>query len=173
MDYTLFPDSPAFHSIYRLANLENGKIYSDKFILHVVDLNQIKLADKKNKKSGLTQWAELFKAKTWEEVYSMITKTNNEGLANAAGAMLYFNEDFWAQKEADDRAYYQFNERYKNELIEKLSEENTDIKAENTSIKAENSSIKAENASLITTLADKEAEITRLKALLDAAKPAT
>ncbi len=93
----------------------------------------------------------------------MIAETKNEGLANAAGAMLYFNEDFWARKEAEDRAYFQFNERYKNKLIDDLSEENK-------SIKAENADLAASIADKDTEIADKDAEIARLKALIEESK---
>lgn len=49
-------------------NVKNHEIYSDKFILSVVNLNQIVLATEEDRKYGIDHWARLFKADTWEAV---------------------------------------------------------------------------------------------------------
>lgn len=44
LDYTLFEECPEFYATYKLQNVKNHKIYSDNFVLGVVDLSRIDLA---------------------------------------------------------------------------------------------------------------------------------
>ena len=57
LDYTLFPEYPEFHSVYKLKNDKNSMIYTDKFIIHVINLTCIDLATEKNLFYGIDQWA--------------------------------------------------------------------------------------------------------------------
>ena len=91
LDFTLFPEYPEFYSHYAMKNIINNNIYSDKFLLNVLDLNQINLATKEDIACGLQYWARLFKAKTWEdlhmlsseyEVFEDITDTVQKALAD-------------------------------------------------------------------------------------------
>lgn len=91
LDYTLFPEYPEFYSRYAMKNIINNNIYSDKFLLNVLDLNQINLATQEDIACGLQYWARLFKAKTWEdlhmlsseyEVFDDITDTVQQALAD-------------------------------------------------------------------------------------------
>ena len=66
-------------------------VYSDKFILSVVNLNQIELATKEDKEYQIDYWARIFKAKTWEEI-KMLAK-NNEYLQEAAESLYVSNAD--------------------------------------------------------------------------------
>ena len=47
-------------------------VYSDKFILSVVDLTKIELATEEDKQYQIDYWASLFKAKTWEELKMIV-----------------------------------------------------------------------------------------------------
>jgi len=91
LDYTLFPEYPEFYARYAMKNLSNNHIYSDKFLLNVLDLNKINLATKEDISCGLQYWARLFKAKTWEELHMLsseyeifedITDTIEQALAD-------------------------------------------------------------------------------------------
>lgn len=64
LDYTLFEEYPEFYATYKLKNIKNNHIYSDNFILSVVDLSRIDLATEEDKAYGIDYWAALFKAKT-------------------------------------------------------------------------------------------------------------
>lgn len=50
---------------------ENRELYSDKFVLSVVNLNQIDKATEEDRKYGIDRWAQLFKATTWEAIKTM------------------------------------------------------------------------------------------------------
>ncbi len=91
LDYTLFPEHPEFYARYAIKNIINNNIYSDKFLLHVLDLNHPELATEEDITCGLQYWAQLFKAKTWEdlhmlaseyEVFEDITDTVEQALAD-------------------------------------------------------------------------------------------
>ena len=91
LDYTLFPEHPEFYAHYAIKNIINNNIYSDKFLLNVLDLNHPELATETDITCGLQYWARLFKAETWEELHMLssehevfedITDTVEQALAD-------------------------------------------------------------------------------------------
>ena len=75
LDHPLFPKYPEFHAIYKILNEKNHIVYTDKFILHVIDLTHIELATEEDCYYEINQWASLFKAKTWEDIKMLAEKT--------------------------------------------------------------------------------------------------
>jgi len=51
-----------------MMNVKNHHIFTDKFILSVVNLKHIELATQEDRKWEIDYWAFLFKATTWEEL---------------------------------------------------------------------------------------------------------
>ena len=49
----------------KAGTVKNHLVYSDKFIISVVNLNQIELATKEDQDYNIDYWARIFKAKTW------------------------------------------------------------------------------------------------------------
>lgn len=91
LDYTLFPEHPEFYAHYAIKNIINNNIYSDKFLINVLDLHHPELATEEDIACGLQYWARLFKAETWEdlhmlsseyEVFEDITDTVEQALAD-------------------------------------------------------------------------------------------
>ena len=64
---------------------------SQRFVLSVVDLNQIDRATKEDKRYKIDYWARLFKAKTWEEMKKLVK--NNEYLEETARSIYVANAD--------------------------------------------------------------------------------
>ena len=91
LDFTLFSDAPEFYATYKLLNVKNHYLYSDKFTLSVVDLTQTELATEEDKANRIDYWARLFKAKTWEDV-KMLAQ-NNEYLEEAANSIYQANAE--------------------------------------------------------------------------------
>ena len=87
LDYTLFPDHPEFYATYKMTNMKNHQIYSDNFVLNVVDLSCINLATDEDKTYHIDSWARLFKATTWEEIKMLTVK--NEFISEAAETLLH------------------------------------------------------------------------------------
>ena len=132
LNFTPFEEYPEFYATYKLLNVKNHNLYSDKFILSVVDLTKTEMADKKDRAYLLDHWANLFKATTWEEI-KMITK-NNEYLEEASETLYSMNADETIRAQCRARAdYYRLHNtinRKMNELeskVEKLSFENEEL----------------------------------------------
>jgi len=49
LNFQPFPAYPEFHALYKLTNIKNGMVYSDKFLLNVVDLTHINLSTNADK----------------------------------------------------------------------------------------------------------------------------
>ena len=62
---------PEFYSKYRLSNIKDQKLYTDKFGINMLQLNQTDLATQNDIDNNLVHWAEIFKATTWEEFKSL------------------------------------------------------------------------------------------------------
>ena len=106
LDYTLFPEHPEFYATYKMLNVKNHHIYSDNFVLSVVDLTCIDLATEEDRLYHINDWARLFKATTWEEVKKMAQQ--NEYLQEASRSIFQFNTDEQMRKLCRDRVeYYQ------------------------------------------------------------------
>ncbi|MCR5197015.1 MAG: Rpn family recombination-promoting nuclease/putative transposase [Pseudobutyrivibrio sp.] len=75
LNYTLFEECPTFYSTYMMQDTHSHHIYSDKFAISVLNLNQIERATDEDKSYKIDYWARLFNAKTWEDL-NMLAKEN-------------------------------------------------------------------------------------------------
>ena len=91
LDFDLEHLSPEFYATFKLLNVKKHEIYSSKFTLSVVNLNQIELATEEDRKYGIDHWAQLFKADTWKAIKEMAHE--NEYVSDAAETLLQSNQD--------------------------------------------------------------------------------
>ena len=91
LDFTLHPSNPEFYATYKMLNIKNHLVYSDKFRLSVVNLKCIELATEEDKAYKIDYWARIFKAEAWEEI-RMLAK-ENEYLQEAANSLYVANAD--------------------------------------------------------------------------------
>ncbi|MBR4529982.1 MAG: Rpn family recombination-promoting nuclease/putative transposase [Lachnospiraceae bacterium] len=103
LDYTLFTDHPVFYSTYRLMD-ETGYLYSDKFIIGVVDLTRINLATDTDRRYNIDKWAQLFKSATWEDVKMLARQDVN--IRQAAETMYRLSAEDAIREEARGREDY-------------------------------------------------------------------
>lgn len=75
LDFSLFPEYPEFYATYKLINEKNHNVFTDKFILSVVDLKRTDIATIEDRQWKIDYWAALFKATTWEEI-KMLAQQN-------------------------------------------------------------------------------------------------
>ena len=134
LDFTLFPDYPEFYATYRLLNVKNHHLYSSKFSLSVIDLNQINLATDEDKAYGIDYWARLFKSKTWEEM-KMLAK-DNEYLDAAANSLFEANSDWMVRERCIARQLAERRERTLARDIQLLQEKNSSLAEMNSSLEA-------------------------------------
>ena len=107
-----------------MMNVKNHHVFSDKFILNVLDLTQIKLATDEDRLCELDYWAELFKAKTWEDLRMIAEK--NQYMSRAAEEMYARNADESIREQCRVREENLAYDRYvkeQMELLEKLQKE--------------------------------------------------
>lgn len=151
LDYDLKYLSPEFYATFKLLNVKNHEIFSDKFVLSVVNLNQIELATAEDRKYGIDHWARLFKADTWEAIKNMVKE--NEYISDAAETLLRSNQDLKIRSycEAVEEA------RRVRRGLERLVVEKDEALARKDEALARKDEA----------LAEKDAEIARLKALLE------
>ena len=91
LDFSLYPEQQEFYATYRMLNVKNHQLYSDKLTIGVIDLSRIELATEEDKAYKIDYWARLFKAKTWEDL-KMLAQ-NNEYLEEAAESIYKANAD--------------------------------------------------------------------------------
>jgi predicted transposase/invertase (TIGR01784 family) len=144
LDFTLHPKEPEFYATYKMLNVKNHLVYSDKFILSVVNLNQIELATKEDKAYNIDYWARIFKAKTWEEL-KMFAK-DNEYLQEAAESLYVANADEIVRQQCrarEDAERLQRTLERDNTLLKKqLANANEDLANANKDLANANARIK-------------------------------
>ena len=138
-----------------MQNVKNHNIYTDKFILHVIELNSIHMATEEDRNHEIDKWASLFKATTWEDIRMLID--DNPNLESAAETLYQLNMDEQLRETCERFYKAEARERgFKNNIV-RLTKENEELTGTITE--------------LTNTLVEKDLEITRLKALLEAQKP--
>ena len=91
LDFNLTGKLPAFFSTFHLADDNTHEIYSDKLQVSVLQLVHRNLATPEDSSWHLDEWADFFKATTWEEVFAL--SENNEYIASLAKTMYTVTED--------------------------------------------------------------------------------
>lgn len=115
LDFTPFPEYPEFYATYKLLNIKNQHLYSDKVTLCVVDLTHIELATDDDKAYEIDLWARLFKSTTWEEI-KMIAK-NNPVIIDACESLYRLNADEIARQRSRAREDAIARENALNQII--------------------------------------------------------
>ena len=125
LDFTLHPEAPEFYATYKMMNVKNHRLYSDKFILSVVNLKEIEVATEEDKAYKIDYWARLFRASTWEEI-KMVVK-ENEYLKEAAESLYVANSDEIVRQQCRARQYAERRERTLERDNRILKEQNADL----------------------------------------------
>ena len=162
LDFTLHPKEPEFYATYKMLNVKNHLVYSDKFILSVVNLNQIKLATAEDKDFCIDYWARIFKAETWEEIKMLVNENENiqEAMLEALESLYVANSDEIVRQQCRAREDAERMERTLQRDL-KLLQDTVDSQAE------EIQSMKSRIDEKDVAIAEKDAEIARLKKLYD------
>ncbi len=116
LDFNIFPAHPEFYSSYKLMNVKNKQIYNDKFELRVLQLNHADLATEKDKNCGLTHWASLFKAVTWEEIKMLAHE--NSVFDKVAQELYKSNSDEQIRYACQAREEYEFQMKRRQAMLE-------------------------------------------------------
>lgn len=151
LDFAPFSEYSEFYATYKLLNINNYHLYSDKFILGVVDLTHIELATDEDKAYGIDHWAKLFKATTWEEI-KMIAK-NDRILTEASESLYILNADEMEKARCRAREEFILHQNAINRKMARLTEENEILHSEKEALSSENEALSSENERLRAELA--------------------
>ena len=168
LDYTLFPDVPEFYAKNMLMNVKNHEIYSDKFILRVLNLKTLEDNSIEKEPADLYYWAKLFKATTWEEI-KMIAK-NSETLQEASETLYSMHCEETIRGMARARQDYNRLHNYLDHKIATLEADNEKLTSDNEKLSSDNEKLSSDNEKLSSALTDKDAEIAKLQALVEQLK---
>ena len=135
LDFTLFLHHPEFHATYKMQNIKNHNIYSDKFILHVIELNSIHMATEEDRNYEIDKWASLFKATTWEDIRML--SNDNPTLESAAETLYQLNMDEQLRETCERFYKAEARERGFKNNIARLTKENEELTRTNEELLAE------------------------------------
>ena len=141
LNFAPFPDEPEFNGCYKLLNVKNHRLYSDKFTFHVVDLTHIELATEEDKSWGINHWARLFTATTWEEV-KMIAE-NDIHMKAAAEEMYVLSADEMIEERCRARNDYQKQINTHNRDLRELEDARKALDAKDKELEAKDNQLKA------------------------------
>ena len=91
LNYALDPNEPQFLSEYTFVNTTNGKVYSDKIRIRIIDLTHTELAGASIQEWKLTHWAKAFNADSIEEMEAL--GEEEEVFREVAEVIRRINED--------------------------------------------------------------------------------
>ena len=132
LDFTLFPDHPEFYAIYKLLNVKNYSLYSDKIQLSVVDLTHI------------------HKAITWEEIKMLASK--NEFIQEASETIYQLSQKEQVRLQCEAREDYYRRLRSTQLTIEEnkatLERQNSEMERQNSEIERQFSEIERQNSEI-------------------------
>ena len=171
LDFSLFEDHQEFYGIYKLLNIKDHYLYSDKFALGVVDLTHIELATQEDKDFQIDHWARLFKATTWEEI-KMIA-SDNQYLSEATQVLYEYNADKIIRQKCQAREENERYERMVNKIMQEqadaLAEKDATISEQNVALAQKDAKIADQNATILAKDAEltaKDAELAEKDALI-------
>ena len=122
LDFEIFSGDTEFYATYHLANDITHKIYSDKFRLSVLQLNQVEHATPEDVSYNLTLWAKFFKATTWEEIHMLAEQ--NPIIADLAKTVYHVTADERIRQLCEAR---EMGERTQRTLETTIANQNAEI----------------------------------------------
>lgn len=146
LDFEIFEGDTEFFATYHLANDISHKIFSDKFRLSVLQLNQTEHATEEDIACKRVLWAKFFKATTWKEVSSLANQ--DPIFAEAAKTIYRVTEDERIRYHCDA---IERGERTHRTLVNQLKEQEQQLNEQDNLITEQTAKI-AEQAAKIAEL---------------------
>ena len=175
MNFELFPENPVFNATYLLYDKENLQRYTDKFTLSAVCLPYIGKATEKDKRSRLTEWAEMFASTEWEELRMIAQQNKDIDIAVTSMFTLFQDDNIREQMIARDEYYA--HENYMKRTIEEqknlLDEKDRDLDAKDRSLKEKDKALDEKDKALDAkdrSLKEKNKELDEKNRIIEALK---
>ena len=151
LNFTLFENYPEFCAKYMLLNVKNHRLFTSKFSLIVVELNNTELATDEDCMYSIDKWARLFNSRSWEEL--KMCAGEDKAMQEALKELYKYNAEEQIREQCEARERYYVRKRYMENKIATLSAEVEDMGEQ---LKAAQSELKDKNMQLA--YKDKELE---------------
>ena len=162
LNFAPYAGNTEFYATYMLMNERNHRVYSDKFVLRVVDLTHIEQATKEDRDNQVDYWAKLFTATSWEELKMIAEK--DMYMSEASQTLYELNADEITQQKCRARRDYYRRQKTINRDMERLNNEKSRLEAEKANLEAEKANLETEKANLEAENTNLEAEKANLEA---------
>ena len=188
----LFPEHPEFYAKFTLYNRKMCYTYGDLLEVHILTLDNMRLATEEDTASGLVKWTKIFKASTWTELKELGRQNpGDRSIEEVTEAMQKVNADVNMRTIMEARKKYQETHttivnayeravrekdlvmKEKNRLAaekSRLTEEKNLLAEEKNQLAEEKNQLAAENEHQKAQLSEKDAEIAALKAQIAASR---
>ena len=179
INFDIYDDTNKFYDTFALTNSDSTKIYTNKFLVSVVNLRHIDKATYEDKLYKLDMWARLITAKTWENLKEI---AKEDPYMEATARKFYeLAQDFDALEEARRREEYYARLRHRETKIAEqdatiaeqdatIAEQDATIAEQDATIAEQDATIAEQDATIAeqkAKIAEQDAEIARLKAQLN------
>jgi len=135
---------PEFCATFMMLNKKRPEVvYSEKFVITNIDLTRVELVTKEDKKDKIDQWAEFFKAKTWEDMKMLAEK--NESIGRAVSGVWQLTEEEKIRQRCRAREEWIINDNYK---TRKLKEQEEELKQKDAALEQKNAALEQKDAAL-------------------------
>lgn len=125
LDFSPFPDDVDFYSKYMITNTKTGYVYSDKFMLNVLNLSQINQVPPEERNTELYTWAKLFKSRNWEEIRMLAEQSKS--IEDIEAALKKFMADKNIRLQCEARERYERDRATYDNLKKKLRKQQEDV----------------------------------------------
>ena len=103
-----------------LLNTKNHRIFTRKFSLVVIELNNTELATDEDRKYGIDKWAKLFNSRKWEDL--RMTAGEDKAMQEALKELYKYNTEEQIREQCEARERYYFRKQYMENKIDTLTE---------------------------------------------------
>lgn len=142
--FDMFEDNNRFYDTFCMTSRDSAQIYTDNFLLSVVNLKRIDEATEQDKQYRLDKWCRLITVSTWEELKEI---AKEDPYMQATAKNLYMlSSDFEIREEARRREEYY---TYVHSLEEKIAEKDN--------------ALAEKDAKMASALAEKDSRIAELE----------
>ena len=121
LNFTLFKDAPEFCAKYMLLNVKNHRLFTSKFSLIVVELNNTELATNEDCEYSIDKWAKLFNSKNWEDM--KMNAGEDKAMQEALKELYKYNAEEQIREQCEARERYYYRKQYMENKIDTLTVE--------------------------------------------------
>ena len=162
--FNIFENHNILYDTFSLKNNDGTLIFSDKFMLSVVNLKQIDKASDEDVQYNLDKWCRFITAQSWEEL--QILAKEDSYMEATANTLYMFNSDFDARENAIRRKEYYdaiaYRDRKMDEMDVIIAKQDVAIAEKDATIADKDATIAEQDAAI----ADKDATIADMDATI-------